>query len=569
MTHVINRRDLQGPAGQGSTEVEAKAMNLRILVLAIVAVCLLILPSVALADNEPAGKIDTSVQTVLEATGGDVAVPVIVQAPGALDQVQATIPLGVDVTQIPIVDSLAAYLTPEEIMALGKASFVTQIVADNLVFGMSYQSTMDVTNLSIGLGDVVAPGDGGPDGAGVTVAIIDSGIATNTDLAASRIVGWKDFVNGQETPYDDAGHGTFVAGLIAGDGTASLPLENGGTASVQFRGVAPAANVVGIKVLDEVGQGRTSALIAGIAWAIAHRNDYDIRVLNISIGGSPVCTVTKDPVALAVEAAWRSGITVVCAAGNEGSFGSGGVLSPGNDPFVITVGATDSKETSSTADDTVATYSSAGPTLFDEVAKPDVVAPGNRLVSVRTVGSFIDTNFPANVIPLESYETSASAGAASNYLMLSGTSASTPVVAGAVALMIGEDPTLTPDDVKVRLMGTADPVAGATADQQGAGLIDVDEALQSPAHSNGYALSAYLGDGKKHFKNGDYNKWEKRVWEKYGWTKYKWTKYKWTKYKWTKYKWTEVAWTKYKWTKYKWTEYEWAKYKWTTLIEGQ
>jgi serine protease AprX len=544
-------------------------MKLRIFVLAVVAVSLLILPGVALADNEPGGRIDSSVQTVLEATGGKVAVPVMVQAPGALDQVKAAIPLGVVITEIPIVDSLAAFLTPEEIKALGNAGFVTQIVADNLVHGMSYQSTMDVTNLSIGLGDVAAPADGGPDGAGVTVAIIDSGIATNTDLAASRIVGWKDFVNGQETPYDDAGHGTFVAGLIAGDGTASLPLENGGTASVQFRGVAPAANVVGIKVLDEVGQGRASALIAGIAWAIAHKDEYSIRVMNISIGGNPVCTITKDPVAMAVEAAWRSGIAVVCAAGNEGDFGAGSVLSPGNDPFVITVGATDSKETSSTVDDTVATYSSFGPTLFDEVAKPDIVAPGNRLVSLRNVGSFIDTNFSANTIPLTSYETSASVGAESNYVMLSGTSTSSPVVAGAAALMIGEDPTLTPDDVKVRLMGTADPVAGATANQQGAGFIDVDEALTSTALSSGWALSAFLGDGKKHFKNGDYNKWEKRAWEKYGWTKYKWAKYKWAKLKWTKYKWADIAWEKYKWAKYKWAEYEWAKYKGAVLIQGQ
>jgi len=529
------------------------------------------LPSAALADNEPTGKIDPSVQTVLEATGGTVAVPVIVEAPGALDQVKAEIPLGVDTTDIPLVDSVAAYLTPEEIAALGGADFVTAIVADNLVHGISYQSTMDVTNLSIGLGDLTSPAEGGPDGAGVTVAILDSGIATTTDLGQSRIVGWKDFVNAEPLPYDDAGHGTFVAGLIAGDGTASLPLENGGTAFVQLRGVAPAANVVGIKVLDEVGQGRASALIAGVAWAIAHRDEYGIKVMNISIGGNPVCSVTRDPVAQAVEAAWRSGITVVCAAGNEGSFGPGGILSPGNDPFVITVGATDTNQTAELSDDFVTTYSSIGPTLFDEVAKPDVVAPGHRLVSLRAPGSYIDVNFSANIYPLSSYDTSPTAEAESAYVTLSGTSAAAPVVAGAAALMIGEDSSLTPDDVKVRLMETAEPLDDASVNQQGAGLIDVAEALESSAESDdGYALSAFLGDGKKHFKNGDYSKWEKRAWERYGWTKYKWTKYKWTKYKWTKYKWTDISWTKYKWTKYKWTtEITWAKYKWTTLTTGQ
>jgi len=554
-------------------------MKPRFLVLTVALLCVLALPSVALAENEPGGKIDTSVQTVLEATGGEVAIPVMVNAPGALDQVSAMIPLGVDVTQLPLVDSVAAFLTPAEIAALGNASFVTAIVADNPVFGFDYRSTMDVTNLTIGLADVPAPADGGPAGEGVTVAVLDSGVATNTDLAASRVVGWKDFVNGQPVPYDDAGHGTYVAGLIAGDGTASLPLEDGGFATVQFRGVAPAADIVGIKVLDEVGQGRTSTMIAGIAWAIAHKDAYDIRVLNLSIGGNPVSSFTRDPVARAVEAAWQSGITVVCAAGNEGDFGAGGVLSPGNDPFVITVGATDTQQTADVTDDVVADYSSVGPTLFDEVAKPDLVAPGNRLISLRTQGSYIDTTYPGNVIPLADFAPTAPAGTESNYLKLSGTSTSAPVVAGAAALMIGKDPSLTPDDVKVRLMGTADHVADASVHQQGAGTLDVDGALAATARADGWALSAFLGDGKKFFKNGDYNKWEQRAWQKYGWTKYKWTKYKWTKYKWTKYKWTDIAWTKYKWTKYKWTkykwtkykwtEYEWAKYKWTTLIEGQ
>jgi serine protease AprX len=537
-------------------------------------VALLALPGVALAKDEPPGKVDTSVQTVLEATGGHVAIPVMVEAPGALDQVKAQIPLGVDITEIPLVGSLAAFLTPEEIAALGDMDFVSYIVADNLVHGLSYQGTMDITNLTIGLGDVASPANGGPDGAGVTVAILDTGITTTGDLDSSRIVGWKDFVGNQPLPYDDAGHGTFVAGVIAGDGTASLPLEDGGFATLQYRGIAPAADVVGIKVLDEVGQGRASALIAGVAWAIAHKDDYGIDVMNISIGGNPVSSVTKDPVARAVEAAWQSGITVVCAAGNEGSFGPGSILSPGNDPFVITVGADDTQQSPETADDRVALYSSIGPTLFDEIIKPDVVAPGQRVVSTRAMGSFIDVNFPLNIVPFAEYTLAPPPGAEPAYLRLSGTSAAAPVVAGAAALMLGEDPTLTPDDVKVRLMGTADPVAEADVYRQGSGLIDVDEALASTAKATGWALSPVdSGAKKKVFTEGDYNKWEKRSWDKWGWTKYKWTKYKWTKYKWTKYKWTDVVWTKYKWTeidwtKYKWTEYDWAKYKWTTLIEG-
>jgi len=188
------------------------------------------------------------------------------------------------------------------------------------------------------------------------------------------------------------------------------------------------------------------------------------------------------------------------------------------------------------------------------------------------------------VIPLADFAPTAPAGTVSDYLKLSGTSASAPVVAGAAALMIGADPSLTPDDVKVRLMGTADPVAGATEHQQGAGTLDVDEALAATAHASGWALSATLGDGregkdkndKKHFNKGDYSKWEKQAWQKYGWTKVRWTKIRWTEFKWTKIRWTKVAWTKVRWTKVRWTsvpltqdEYDWLKIRWTILIKGQ
>ncbi len=524
---------------------------------------MLIFPAATFAKQIPE-KIDPSVETVLEATGGARAVPVIVTGPSTFAEVADTIPTGVRVTELPIVDSVAAFLTPKEIAQLSSSDVVTDILADNAVYGFEVPSSMDVTNLTIGLGNLTPWNEGGPDGAGVTVAILDSGIATNTDLDESRITGWKDFVNGQALPYDDAGHGTFVAGLIAGDGTASLPIEQGGHATVQLRGVAPAANVVGIKVLDNTGQGRASDLIAGIAWAVENRRDLGIDVLNISIGGNPVASVKHDPVAMAVEYAWQNDIVVVCAAGNEGDFGAGGILSPGNDPLVITVGATDTRQTADPADDAVADYSSVGPTLFDEIAKPDLVAPGNRLVSLRAAGSYIDTNFPENLLTLEEYAPTSPTGTQSNYLRLSGTSASAPVVSGAVALMISEDPTLSPDDVKVRLMATADPVAGATVFQQGAGTLDVDEALASSLRATSPALSAFVGNGKYSLKQKHYDKWEERSWAKYGWTKFKWTKFKWTKFKWTKFKWTDIVWTKFK-----WTDYEWAKFKWTILLQGQ
>ena len=579
---------LSKSAGPRSTGVEAMKMRAKYLILAVALLCLLALPATALAadDGADTSKIDTSVTTVLDATDGTEAVPVIVYtAPGAGGVVDDAVPAGVETTDLSGFDAVAAYLTPDEIDALATSDSVDLIVADNPVFGLDYKSSMDITNLSIGLDKVASPATGGPDGAGVGVAVVDSGVATTSDLGSSRITAWKDFVNNGKTPYDDAGHGTFVAGLIAGDGTASLPLDSGGSANVQFRGVAPAANIIGIKVLDSTGAGRSSSVMSGILWAIAHKSQYNIRVLNLSVGSDPVAPTDFDPIAQAVELAWKSGITVVCAAGNEGEFGPGGILSPGNDPYVITVGASDTRQTPSTKDDAVTYYSSVGPTLWDEFAKPDLVAPGNRLISLRVPGSYIDTNFPQNLIPVSSYVTDASDTADPSYLMLSGTSTAAPVDAGVAALMIGENARLTPDDVKVRMMGTADPIHGVSRFQQGAGLLDAAGALASNQHARGYALSEDVGDGTTILTQTDYANWDQTAWSKYGWTKFRWTKFRWTKFRWTKFRWTkfrwtdvastkfrwtDVAWTKFRWTKFRWTaDVAWTKFRWTVLIQGQ
>jgi serine protease AprX len=529
-----------------------RTLTLTILLLA----CAIVWPSAAAAADVD-GVVNPSVEIALEAAGGESA-PVLVFAPGHLDDVTAGLPSGVEILVLEGIDAVALWLSSREIDALAREPWVERIVADNAVFGVGAAS-MSVTNLAIGLGELLAPADGGLAGRGVTVAVVDSGVAVNPDLGAERLVGWRDFVKHKTKPYDDAGHGTFVAGLIAGDGSASLPLDEGGFATVQFRGVAPGAGIVGIKVLDKHGRGRASQLIAGILWAVEQQEALGIDVLNISVAGSPTGPVESDPVAMAVRSAWESGITVVCAAGNEGEFGLGGILSPGNEPHVITVGATDTKQTPEAEDDTVAYYSSYGPTLYDEYAKPDLVAPGNRTISLRTPRSYIDKTFAENVIPVTDYYPDAPASLESNYLKLSGTSTSAPVVAGAVALMLEDDPSLSPDDIKLRLMASADVVAEADVHQQGAGTLDVVEALTLELQADGPTLSADLGDGTTILPPDVYISWMKYAWAKYAWTKYAWAKYAWTKY----------AWTKYAWTKYAWTKYAWTKYAWTVLIEGQ
>ncbi len=513
--------------------------------------------STATDANREVGKIDPAVTAALAASPGQ-AVPVIVYAPGHLKELAAALsPHAID--RLDLVKAAAVPLTGEEVKALAALPYVRAIAVDPPVFAADYAGTMDVTNLTIGLGALPAPTRGGPSGKGVTIAVIDSGVEATADLHGSRLVGWVDFVKGKKRPYDDAGHGTFVAGLIAGDGSASLPSDEGGYATQQFRGVAPGANIAALKVLDRYGQGSASDVIAAIQWAVAHKAQYGIRVLNISAGGDVPGPAADDPMAKAVDAAWRAGIVVVCAAGNEGDFGNGGILSPGNDALAITVGALDTRQTASTSDDAVCAYSSLGPTLFDEFAKPDVVAPGNRLISLRVRGSYVDRTWPENRIPVASYAPTAPASQKPAYLKLSGTSTAAPVVAGVAALMLERDPALTPDDVKVRLMASARPLAGVSPLAQGTGVVDVPAALASDARADGPALSSDLGDGTTVLPPDVLLRWAKYTWTKYAWTKYAWTKYAWTKY----------AWTKYAWTKYAWTKYAWTKYAWTVAIDGQ
>jgi len=497
--------------------------------------------------------VDVTLSAELQDSSGPI--PVIIFAEGCAAQVAAALPAGSDATTLPLIDAVAATLTADQILAAADLPGVEEIQADDDVVGVGWVDTLSFTNSAIGLAAVVPPWENGPAGAGVTVAILDSGIADHQDLLDQngrlRLLAFKDFTrNGRKRAYDDAGHGTFVAGLIAGDGSASLPPDQGGEAVRQYRGVAPQADIVSLKVLDKFGEGRESDVVRAIAWAVLNKDRYNIRVLNLSLAGDVAGPTETDPMARAVEAAWKSGIVVVTAAGNEGAFGPGGILSPGNDPYVITVGASDTHQTATTSDDTVCTYSSIGPTMFDEVAKPDVVAPGNKNISLRVPSSYIDRTWPANQVAVSSYILTAPRWAEPQYFTLSGTSTSTPVVSGIVAVMLSADPSLSPDDVKLRLMATARTFAGVDPMQEGAGAVDVAAALAATGlHANGYTLSARMGSGTSVLPADTYDRWNE----------YKWTKYRWTKYRWTK----------YRWTKYRWTKYRWTKYRWTTLIDGE
>jgi subtilisin family serine protease len=299
-------------------------------------------------------------------------------------------------------------------------------------------------------------------GSGVTVAVIDSGVQPSADLPASRIRGFVDFVNGQTQPYDDYGHGTHVANIIAGNGAAS-----GG----QYVGAAPDANIVGLKVLDANGGGATSNVLAALDWVLQNHAAYNIRVVNLSLGHPVYEAVATDPLVQAVEALTKRGVVVVVASGNLGRDRTTGVLyygsvtSPGNAPSALTVGAVNTNGTSHRSDDFVANFSGRGPTRFDRLIKPDVVAPGYAVTARVADGSTLATKYRTLVD-------------ASGYMRLNGTSMATPIAAGAAALVLSANPGLTAHTVKAVLQYTAQRLPNLDVMNQGAGEVNMPGAVR-------------------------------------------------------------------------------------------
>ena len=333
-------------------------------------------------------------------------------------------------------------------------------------------------------------------GAGIGIAVIDSGITNNGDFG-SRIVYSQSFVPGSSITSDPYGHGTHVAGILAGGGNNS----SAGSFTKTFVGVANGANIINLRVLDQNGSGTDSAVISAIQQAINLKNTYNIRVINLSLGRPVYESYTLDPLCQAVESAWKAGIIVVVAAGNDGrdnslnTAGYGTITVPGNDPYVITVGAMKPEGTPDRSDDLIASYSSKGPTLLDHIVKPDIVAPGNYVISTlaSTSAKLYTTQ---NAIPTNYYNSAGSSAYSNAYFKLSGTSMATPVVSGTAALMLQKTSSLTPDQVKARLMKTAyknfpshstavDPTTGQSYTSQydiftvGAGYLSIQDAMQS------------------------------------------------------------------------------------------
>jgi serine protease AprX len=335
------------------------------------------------------------------------------------------------------------------------ASEVERIAADAAYAHMSgdlpVRSSMSVSNKSTAADQARSGSSGllgllgsisGVTGRNIGIAVIDSGIASDHKALYGKVKKRVDYVRDRSTSLDPFGHGTHIAGLIAGQASAASGVTKSYTG-----GLAPGAHLIDVRVLGADGTGLTSDVIDGIDWVIANWKTYNIRVINLSLGHAVMESSDTDPLCLAVKRAVDAGIVVIASSGNRGKTDTGqpilgGITSPGNSPYAITVGALNTWQTVERSDDSVTTYSSRGPTRFDLAVKPDVVAPGNKIVSLKSAGSYLPTAYPTTHV----------AGSSSNaYMRLSGSSMATGVVAGGAALLLHGNSGYTPRQIKLLL----------------------------------------------------------------------------------------------------------------------
>ncbi|HVG35209.1 MAG TPA: S8 family peptidase [Pyrinomonadaceae bacterium] len=322
-------------------------------------------------------------------------------------------------------------------------------------------------------------------GTGIGIAVLDSGIAPNhhsffvdNTSTSTRIVANVNFVSNETITNDPYGHGTHVAAMAAGSNH---------VASGAYTGVAPRANIVNVRVLNSQGTGSASDVVAGVDWCIANKATYNIRVINMSLGTTAVDSYQNDPLCLAVRRAVDAGIVVVVSAGNAGKDASGNKIfgsihSPGIEPSAITVGAANTFGTDGRTDDQVTTYSSRGPTRgfytdplgvkhYDNLIKPDLIAPGNKMIQAEAPGNAILASDP-------SLDTGITTNIDHKMMYMSGTSMAAPAVAGAAALLVQRNPGLTPNMVKAILEYTSNPLRNFNTLEQGAGLLNVEGAVR-------------------------------------------------------------------------------------------
>jgi serine protease AprX len=430
--------------------------------------------------------------------------------------------------QFDVIDGVAARVTGAQLRSLARLDAVASITPDVPVVPSGgahpqlWPEIAEVTSVWEHAGGD-APG----------IAIVDSGIdGTRADFAG-RVTKQVDFTRGDgaNARGDGFGHGTFVASLAAGaaDGRA---------------GFAPGAPLVSLDVFDDAGRGTTSSVIAAADWILQNRERYAIRVANFSLTGSQISSFRDDPLCKAVERLWLSGVVVVAAAGNYGAAGepSGVVYAPGNDPFVITVGAADTNDTLPTGDDVAAPWSAHGATP-DGFAKPELGAPGRYLEGAVPESASMYAGHPERVV-------------APGYMWMSGTSFAAPIVAGAAAALLAAHPDWTPDDVKGALMLTAAPAADRAGGALGVGEVKAAQAaaVEDPPNPN-LALRRFVvpsGNGRA-APAFDAAAWTREASSDASWSSATWAGASWSSASWSSASWSSAAWSSASWSSASWS----------------
>jgi serine protease AprX len=445
-------------------------------------------------------------------------------------------------------NGVSAALTGAQIVDLAKRPGIVAITLDGKVrLSAQYtnsQTWVDSAGISdFYVGQALSPLDV------PAIAVVDSGVAAGRTDFGGRVV--KQVTMTSLLPNsagDGRGHGTFVAGIAAGS-------------KASYAGAAPTAPIVSIDVMDDNGMALTSDVIGAADWILANKKTYNIRVANFSLQSTVAGSFMYDPLNKAVEKLWFNGVVVVAAAGNYGDNGQPTTVAyaPGNDPFVISVGASDTNGTGYTAaDDTAAPWSAFGYTL-DGFAKPDLGAPGRYLTGPVPATS---------TMPLEHPERVTSPG----YMWMSGTSFSAPIVSGAAALILAKNPTWTPDKVKGALMLTARSTAAAPM-SLGVGVLNAKAAFDAtnPPNPN-LGLNAFVGPdgtGGVTFDSASWANaatasasWNQASWNQASWNQASWANASWNAASWAQASWAQASWSSASWNAASWAQASWAAASW-------
>jgi serine protease AprX len=492
-------------------------------------------PGLLRGANRHPGKL---VRVIIQSTSGSVA-----NALGAFHRVdrldQDTNDREIVDRTLGSIDAVAVSLRADKLASLMKQSNLI-ITADVPVHVSGYSSSQ-LWPYESG----VSRGWSGPDaplpGTTPTIAVVDSGIQANRADFGNRVLANVNLSTLPDNSSGDGrGHGTFVAGIAAGGADG-------------YTGTTPQANLVSLDVMDDHGVARTSDVIAACQWILANKSKYNIRIANLSLHSATKSNFFRDPLDRAVEKLWFGGVVVVAAAGNYGSAAgpSGVPFAPGNDPFVITVGAVDIGGTKNRNDDVQAPWSAYGRTL-DGFMKPDLAAPGRYMVGPVPVGSTLSIEKADKVVT-------------PGYIQLSGTSFAAPIVAGAAAQILAKHPEFTPDQVKGALMVATKPVDDAAVGSVGVGEIQMGRSalVLKPPNPN-RALEQFVkpdpsGDLLPAF---DAVSWLDTAKANVSWDSVSWTDVSWADASWNVVSWADVSWESVSWADVSWADVSWADVSW-------